>query len=205
MRRLLLAAALLAAGGASASNGLVAQVNACPEARRGCSDTLAFAVDRTVEQAGNTAIFVGFIALTGGDPNLGIAAWYDGGSWTPGSPKPMSTGRHRANQVQRISLPAGACDLALNAGAPAGMYGLYIGWGAFQRGGQDELDVSEVQRAIASADPETAATLTGLLRDYAEANVRLGKHDATGASAFTDMRHRKSFQNVRTYNCGGNA
>lgn len=206
IRRALLAAALIAAAGsAAASTGIVAELSTCPEGRRGCSDNLAFMVDRAVEQAGNTALFVGILAISNGEPNPGIAAWFDGRQWAVGMPTPMSTGRHRASQVQRVSLPGGVCAMAKSANAPAGAYGVYVGWGAVNRGVQDDLDVAEVRRVMASADPETSATLAALLRDYAEANERVSKYDASGASAFTDMRRRNTFQNVRTFNCGENA
>src|SRR5690606_205424 len=124
-------AALLAPAAASAA--LSATVTECPRAGRACDQRINLVTHGTAAPGVNEmSIFVGIMAVVEGQPNPGVAGWYDGRRWTTGKPTAAWTGRPMRSQAV-IPVPGGVCGLVGQSGGPAGAYGVFVGWGAAGR------------------------------------------------------------------------
>lgn len=150
------------------------------------------------------SLFVGIIQLVNGQPNPAVAGWFDGRQWKAGVlPTAAWTGKLSPRNAT-IRIPGGVCNLVKRAGGPAGQYALYAGWGRSDADRQqaDALNEADTEQMIREADPETAARLRELLKDYRAAKVRQASHNASDSAAFTNMRSRNSFWQIRTFDCG---
>jgi len=197
----LIASALLAPTAAAAVSATVSE---CPSGSKACDQRIHLVTQGTAAPGVNEmSIFVGIMALVDGQPNPGVAGWYDGRRWTTGKPTAAWTGRPTRSQAA-IPVPGGVCGLVRQSGGPAGSYGVFVGWGSADRlssGGG--LDMAEVREMIANAPPDEARRLRELMQNYQEATKRAAEYDSGGMSAFMDMRQRKSFNQIKTFDCQG--
>lgn len=197
-------APLLALAAGSATAGVTGVMHDCPRQGASCQQRIEIRTAPVADVSGDVSLFVGIMGMVNGQPNPGLAGWFDGRTWrAEGQPVAAWTGRMRAGRSQ-VSIPGGVCSLVREAGGPAGEYGVFVGWGAADRGGSGP-DVDELRRMISRAPPEQAGRLRELLNNYQEANARLADYDAGGMIAFSDMRRRGTFSQVGAFNCEGSA
>lgn len=195
-------APLLALSAATASAGVTGVMHDCNRQSPGCQQRLEIRTAPVPDAPGDVSLFVGIMGLVDGQPHPGMSGWFDGRRWrAEGQPLAAWTGRMRAGRSQ-IPIPGGVCAMVREAGGPPGEYGVFVGWGAADRG-RSGPDPDELRRMIRTAPPEQAQRLRELLNNYQEATARLADYDAGAMIAFSDMRRRGTFSQVRAFNCEG--
>lgn len=193
---------LLLLASASAAAGVTGVMHECSRPSSSCQQWLEIRTAPVAEAPGDVSLFVGILGLVDGQPHPGMSGWFDGRRWrTEGQPIAAWTGRMRAGRSQ-VPLPGGVCAMVREAGGPPGEYGVFVGWGAADRG-RSGPDPDELRRMIRTAPPEQAQRLRELLNDYQDATARLADYDAGAMIAFSDMRRRGTFNQVSAFNCEG--
>lgn len=148
------------------------------------------------------SLFIGILQLQNGAPNIAVAGWYDGRDWkASGMPLAAFTGNIPA-QVATVRVPGGVCSQVRAAGGPAGTYAMYAGWGRTTTVSSN-LDEAEIRELIKTSDPEMAQQLQRLMGEYRAALDRSMQYGDTASMAFTDMRTRNTFWEIKQFDCGG--
>lgn len=195
---------LLAIASLPAAAGVTAVIHDCDNRRPNCTQRLEVRTAPIANVQGDVSLFIGVMGMVEGQPHPGLSGWFDGRTWrAEGKPIAAWTGRMRSGRSQ-VSIPGGVCALVKQAGGPAGQYGVFVGWGAADRG-RSGPDENEIRQLINRAPPDQADRLKELLHDYQEANARLADYDGGGMIAFSDMRRRGTFNQVQAFNCEGGA
>jgi hypothetical protein len=151
------------------------------------------------------ALFIGIFPLVNGQPAVGMGGYFNGKGWVASAePVPAFIGKLPTGPAT-VQIPGGVCRLvAMNKG-PAGAYVLMAGYGRTNMGMAQSsgLDLADLEREAQTSDPETAAQLRGLARDYKAAQQRLQVPGGKAAMAFTDMRSGQRHWLLNKYTCGG--
>lgn len=183
---------------------IVAKVSGCGAASTNCNESVRMMIrpDADVRDT-EAALFIGIFPVVNGQPAVGMGGYFNGRTWVASAePVPAFVGRLPSGPAT-VPIQGGVCGLVRKNKGPSGQYVLVAGYGRTNLGmaSSPGLDLEDLEHEARTADPETAAQLRKLVRDYQAAQQRLQVPGGKTAMAFTDMRSAQRYWSLNTYNC----
>lgn len=189
------------AGGCNAE--AVARVDGCLPAGGPCQVRVGLKPGVSDVQT-TSALFITVMAMSAtGQPNPQIGGYYtpkDG--WQMGTPMPAWVGV-LSRKVATVPFPdGGVCGLVRQVKGPAGIYGMYVGWGSLpdQSSTDDDETMQLLRKELATTeDPQMRAKMEELSEQYSQAKSKAAGQ--SGVVALSNMVKAQTYWNVASFDC----